>query len=63
MIEDKNPCLSVAQQLHAVDCAITKCKKIYIQDHIEHCLDGVPVKSAKASKKEIEEFKEITKYL
>jgi len=63
MIEDQKPCFSVAQQLHAVDSAISKARQVYVQDHIEHCLDDVLNKKSKASKKDMQEFKEITKYL
>ncbi len=62
MIDDKTPCLQVAQQLHAVEYAIKNAKKVYIKDHIDHCLD----ETAHSHNKEtidFAEFKEITKYL
>jgi len=41
MIEQEKPCLDIAQQLHAVERAITQAKKTLIQDHLDHCLDEV----------------------
>lgn len=61
MIEEQYPCVELAQQLHAVEAAITKAKRTLIQDHIDHCLDETDTKGS--SSKSITEFKEITKYL
>lgn len=61
MLENESEHLEVAQQLQAVESAISSAKRTYIHDHIEHCLAG-----AQDSKKfagRIEEFKEISKYL
>lgn len=38
MIEGERPCVEIAQQLHAVEKAITQAKRTLIQDHIDHCL-------------------------
>lgn len=38
MMEAERPCLDIAQQLHAVEKAITGAKRTFIQDHIDHCL-------------------------
>ena len=64
MMEAGRPCLDIAQQLHAVERAVTAAKKTLIHEHIDHCLthaaaDEEPVDAQKA----IDEFKEITKYL
>src|SRR5262249_22296446 len=40
MIEDGRPCLDLAQQLHAVESAVSNAKHALIHDHIEHCLDA-----------------------
>lgn len=58
MIEDQEKCLHISQQLFAVEKAITQAKKLIIHDHIEHCLE-----EGSNKKSDIEEFKEITKYL
>lgn len=63
MIEAGRPCLDLAQQLHAVECAITNAKRELIQDHIEHCLgDGVGA-GGTASAAALGEFKQLAKYL
>lgn len=57
MLEAQAPCSDIAQQLFAVEKAITNAKRVLIHDHIDHCLspegDGVG----------IDDFKTITKYL
>lgn len=63
MIEQQRPCLDIAQQLHAVEKAITQAKKILIQDHIDHCLEDVVGDVGKERRRTVAEFKEITKYL
>lgn len=57
MIEAGRPCVDLAQQLHAVEAAVTNAKRELIQDHIEHCLEG---ETAKADLKEI---KQLARYL
>ncbi|MBY0382315.1 MAG: metal-sensing transcriptional repressor [Xanthobacteraceae bacterium] len=61
MIEEGRPCLELAQQLHAVDSAISNAKRELIQDHMEHCL--VDETGSKESKKALSEFKALAKYL
>ena len=39
MFEEGRPCVDLAQQLHAVESAISNAKRELIHDHIEHCLD------------------------
>ncbi|MGG4774610.1 metal-sensing transcriptional repressor [Paenalcaligenes sp. Me52] len=39
MIETEQPCLNIAQQLSAVESAITAAKRVLIHDHIDHCLN------------------------
>ena len=63
MIETGRGCLDIAQQLHAVEKAITQAKKTLIQDHLDHCLEHAAGALAKNQRGPIEEFKEITKYL
>jgi DNA-binding FrmR family transcriptional regulator len=63
MIEAGRPCLDVAQQLHAVEKAVSQAKRTFIHDHLDDCLEhsiGALVGSERGA---IEEFKEITKYL
>ncbi len=63
MIDAQRPCLELAQQLHAVEKAISQAKKVLIQDHIDHCLENAVGDLNAESRRTIDEFKEITKYL
>jgi DNA-binding FrmR family transcriptional regulator len=38
MIESGRQCTEVAQQLQAVERAITNAKRVLIHEHIDHCL-------------------------
>jgi len=63
MLEDEKPCLDIAQQLSAVEKAITNAKRTLIHDHLDHCLEHALEDSQHASDTSLSEFKEITKYL
>ena len=63
MIEGGKPCLDIAQQLHAVEKAITNAKRTLIQDHLDHCLEDAVGTLARDQRQTIDEFKSITKYL
>ncbi|MCT4654482.1 MAG: metal-sensing transcriptional repressor [Cohaesibacter sp.] len=67
MIEQGEPCNDIAQQMHAVEKAITNAKRVLIQDHIDHCLEAaLPCRDGPPSDEEaeiLESFKAITKYL
>ena len=66
MIEDRRACLDLAQQLHAVESAITNAKRELIHDHMEHCLEhcmGDGAGSGKAARTTLGEFKQLAKYL
>lgn len=61
MFEQGKGCLDLAQQLHAVESAVSNAKHEMIHDHIEHCLDA-PGSTLKG-KAALKELKAITKYL
>lgn len=63
MIEGGRPCVEIAQQLFAVERAITQAKRVLIQDHIDHCLDAAMDDQSGAGSIDTSEFKEIVKYL
>ncbi len=63
MIEEQRDCLDVSQQLHAVEKALTIAKRIYIQDHIDNCLEDAVGAVPRAARDSLSEFREITKYL
>ncbi|WP_170334014.1 metal-sensing transcriptional repressor [Ruegeria arenilitoris] len=56
MIEDGKPCVEVAQQLHAVEKAVTNAKRVLIHDHMDHCLGG-------DSPHDLDELRAISRYL
>jgi len=58
MIEAGRPCVDLAQQLHAVEQALTNAKRELIHDHIEHCLQG-----GESSRAELEQLKQLARYL
>ncbi|GLK84085.1 metal-sensing transcriptional repressor [Ancylobacter defluvii] len=63
MLEAGRPCLDIAQQLHAVEKAISQAKKTLIQDHLDHCLDEVVSPLPHDQRRSIDDFKDIIKYL
>ena len=63
MIETGRPCVGIAQQLHAVEKAISQAKRVLIQDHIDHCLDAALADAEADARPDTTEFKAITKYL
>jgi len=60
MIEEGEGCLKTAQQFHAVVRALGNAKRVFIQDHIDHCITDNDMKN---QEKTIKELKEIVKYL
>jgi uncharacterized protein len=63
MIETGKPCLDVAQQLQAVEMAITQAKRTLIRDHLDHCLEDAVGPLSLERRRSIDEFREIAKYL
>ena len=63
MLEDGRGCLDIAQQLQAVERAITSAKKVLVHDHVDRCLEHSVRHGTAGSDTLIREFKEITKYL
>ncbi len=63
MIEDGRPCADVAQQLHAVEQAVSRAKKALIGDHIAHCLDDAVAQGGAAARAAVSELKTLAKYL
>ncbi|AZV17901.1 MULTISPECIES: metal-sensing transcriptional repressor [unclassified Mesorhizobium] len=59
MFEAERPCVDLAQQLYAVESAISSAKRELIHDHIEHCLTD----SAEPSGSSLAELKQLAKYL
>ncbi|RWQ62460.1 metal-sensing transcriptional repressor [Mesorhizobium sp.] len=64
MFEAHRPCVDLAQQLHAVESAISSAKRELIHDHIEHCLsDTAETGTAGAGGNSLAELKQLAKYL
>ncbi len=63
MIEDGRPCVDLAQQLHAVESAVTNAKRALIHDHIDHCLGDVSGNDEPSSIAALKEFRQLAKYL
>lgn len=63
MLEEGRPCLDLAQQLQAVERAISAAKKALIHDHIDHCLEQAGDAPSKAARSTLDEFKRISRYL
>ncbi len=63
MFDEGRSCLELAQQLHAVEKAISEAKRRLIHDHIDHCLDVVANGAGTAPPQTVSEFKAISRYL
>jgi DNA-binding FrmR family transcriptional regulator len=63
MFEEGRTCLDLAQQLHAVEKAVSEAKRTLIHDHIDHCLDTAANGTGKSAVAVVGEFKTISKYL
>jgi len=61
MLEGGRPCADVAQQLQAVERAISAAKKAMIHEHLDECLSRAVRKDG--TQEALAEFKDITKYL
>ena len=63
MVEEGRDCLDIAQQLQAVDNAVTNAKKQMIQHHIGHCIEDTLTSGVVGSRGPLEELKALAKYL
>lgn len=57
MFADGRPCIDLAQQLQAVEKAVSNAKRELVNDHLEHCLDEMERRAA------VREFQALSKYL
>lgn len=62
MMEDSRPCLEIAQQLHAVIGALENARVIFIEEHINDCLQN-SLNDPESAKEVLKDFKTLTKYL
>lgn len=63
MLEEGKSCLEIAQQMQAVESAISNAKKTLVRDHIDHCLEHAMGHDKHSAQNAVIEFKAITKYL
>ena len=63
MIENGRSCVDLAQQLHAVESAVTNAKRALIHDHIDHCLADFTGHDETSPGATLEEFRQLAKYL
>jgi len=63
MLQEGRGCLEVAQQLQAVERAVSSAKKTLVHDHIDHCLAHAVHERTQSTGDTIREFKALTKYL
>jgi DNA-binding FrmR family transcriptional regulator len=61
MIEEGRPCVDLAQQIHAVESAVSNAKRELIHDHIEHCLEEQNDRAGQRAT--LKELKALAKYL
>jgi DNA-binding FrmR family transcriptional regulator len=63
MFDEGRNCLELAQQLHAVEKAISEAKRQLIHDHVDHCLDTAVNGRGASARAVVSEFKAISRYL
>jgi uncharacterized protein len=63
MFDEGRGCLELAQQLQAVEKAISEAKRRLIHDHVDHCLDVAANGGGAAPSQIVSEFKAISRYL
>lgn len=63
MFDEGRSCLDLAQQLHAVEKAVSEAKRTLIHDHVDNCLDRAASGFGTPTKVIVDEFKAISKYL
>jgi DNA-binding FrmR family transcriptional regulator len=61
--DEGRSCLQLAQQLQAVEKAISEAKRRLIHDHVDHCLDVAANGAGAAPPQIVSEFKAISRYL
>ncbi|MCB1762446.1 MAG: metal-sensing transcriptional repressor [Gammaproteobacteria bacterium] len=63
MLEAGDECERVAQQLQAVSNALITAKRMYVTDHIEHCLQVQEGMTPEEIAEQLKALKTMTKYL
>jgi uncharacterized protein len=63
MFDEGRNCVELAQQLYAVEKAISEARRRLIHDHVDHCLDVAANGRGKPTTAVVKEFKAISRYL
>ena len=63
MTEEGRSCITVAQQLQAVESAVANARKLLIQDHVDHCLAEAAARPRAGTRELIDEFKAVAQLL
>jgi uncharacterized protein len=63
MFDESRSCLELAQQLYAVEKAISEARRRLIHDHVDHCLDVATNGGVALPLEALKEFKAISRYL
>ena len=63
MFDEGRSCIELAQQLYAVEKAVSEAKRQLIHDHVDHCLDVAANGRGKPNAQVVSEFKAISRYL
>jgi DNA-binding FrmR family transcriptional regulator len=62
-IEAGRSFLDVTEQLYVAERAVREAKKMFINDHLDHCLDHAVDSTSPEARASVDEFKIIAKYL
>lgn len=63
MFDSGKDCVALAQQLNAVESALTNAKRELIRDHIDHCLENAVAQGDKTPSAALNEIRALSKYL
>ncbi len=63
MLQEGRSCVEVAQQLQAVEGAISSAKRVLVHDHVDHCLEKAVRDGSHNEDDLIREFKAMIRYL
>lgn len=62
MMEEGRPCMEIAQQLHAVAGAISNAQVVFLETHIDDCLQN-SLQNPEAAQQVLKDLRTIAKYL
>jgi uncharacterized protein len=63
MFEEQRPCLDIAQQMKAVEMAITNAKRTLVRNHLDECLERVIGHTQPEARVPADALEDLLKYL